>query len=258
MDTQFITEQLLPLRQQLLAHPVYQNIQSLQQLKVFMEGHVWAVWDFMSLLKALQQRLSCTQTPWVPTGDRKIRRMINEIVLEEESDVDQQGNPASHFELYIEAMQAIEAKTIIIEQLIILIQQGKPLNQALKTLDIDHRIIDFLNYTFEIIATQESHKIAAAFTFGREDIIPDMFTALVKDLNQQPSSNLAPLIYYLERHIELDAGEHGPLAMQMISLLCGNDTQKWEDCLQIAQDSLRQRIQLWDAIMDKIQTPEMA
>ena len=80
-----------------------------------MEYHVYAVWDFMSLLKALQIELTCTTLPWKPVGDTKIRRLINSIVLEEESDVDADGNPSSHYEMYLDAMIECGADTKKIE-----------------------------------------------------------------------------------------------------------------------------------------------
>ena len=61
------------LRNQLVNHPVYANIKDLDGLKCFMESHVYAVWDFMSLLKALQINLTCVSLPWVPVGNAATR-----------------------------------------------------------------------------------------------------------------------------------------------------------------------------------------
>ena len=40
--------------------------------------------------------------PLMPIGNPKTRRLINEIVLEEESDIDIEGNPSSHYEMYLQ------------------------------------------------------------------------------------------------------------------------------------------------------------
>ena len=89
----------------LAAHPLYRSFHSVEDLRLFMESHVYAVWDFMSLLKTLHRGLTCVDTPWLPTSDASSRRLINEIVIGEESDEDE-GQPLSHFELYLMVMQA--------------------------------------------------------------------------------------------------------------------------------------------------------
>lgn len=246
-----------PLRQSLLKHPVYDEIKTVDDLNLFMESHVFAVWDFMSLLKALQIELTCVKIPWTPRGTPAIRKLVNEIVLAEETDVDMQGNPASHFELYLQAMQSTKANTLPIEQLINSLKAGNSLASSYVRLDIDKDIRAFLEFTFSVIGSGEPHKIAAAFTFGREDLIPDMFTSLVKDLNRKVATDLSMFIYYLERHIELDGDEHGPMALRMVSELCGNDLQKWEDCVHVARRSLEARLILWDNIYQKIQGRQM-
>src|SRR3982074_3836661 len=93
------------LRAQLLDHPVYAEAASVEDLKRFMEEHVFAVWDFVSLRKRLQQDRSCTKVPWFPADNAKAARLINGIVIGEETDVDPDGSYVSHLDLYLRAME---------------------------------------------------------------------------------------------------------------------------------------------------------
>ena len=104
MKIELVKEQIEASRQELVAHPAFQWVNTVPRARHFMEAHVWAVWDFMVLLKSLQRELTCVDTYWIPKGEPAVRRLINEIVHGEESDVDQQGNATSHFELYLRAM----------------------------------------------------------------------------------------------------------------------------------------------------------
>ena len=197
----------------------------------------------MSLLKGLQIELTCTTLPWKPIGNTKIRRLINSIVLEEESDVDSAGNPSSHYEMYLDAMKECGANTNEIDKFV---NSVSDLNLPKVNTAID----SFLATTFDILNSGEAHKIAAAFTFGREDLIPDMFTAIVNDLSKE--HKLDKFIYYLERHIELDGGEHGPLALELISNLCEGDKQKWKEVEETAIACLVARKELWDLVLEGI------
>lgn len=238
----------------LLQHPLYHRLKNnVAHLRCFTEGHVYAVWDFMSLLKALQMQLTCVRAPWYPSAHPNTRYLINEIVLAEESDEWLDGRRLSHYEMYLEAMQCIGADTADISNFVQRIRSGTDVDMVIETLSVDSRIKDFLRFTFDTIAKGKAHEIASAFTFGREDLIPDMFTSMLRELQQQyPEVDLKPLVYYFQRHIELDGDEHGPLAMQMIGELGGDDDQKWEDMKLVAKNALRSRIQLWDAIADGI------
>lgn len=252
-QTTQIENRLLSLRKELTEHRLYDHLQRVEDIRTFMENHVFAVWDFMSLLKALQQLLTTTTTPWVPSPDAQLGRFINEIVLEEETDINEEGVHQSHFEMYLDAMTQIGASTEAIDLFIEHIKAGTSIEAAAQAIDLDPAVLKFVAFTFATINSGEAHKIASAFTFGREDVIPDMFLAIIRDEEQKAGRDqYTKLTYYLKRHIELDGDEHGPLALRMISALCGDDQQKWEEVAQTAEEALAHRIGLWDYIADTI------
>lgn len=248
---QQIEQDIAALRQTLNHHPLYKQLENLSDIKTFSELHVFAVWDFMSLLKSLQRELTCVSLPWLPVKNPKTARFINEIVHGEESDINEKGEPKSHFEMYLEAMRELGASTLQIDQFIAELVEGKDIFETIANLPVDPRVQSFMQYSFELIANNQPHKVAAAFTFGREDVIPDMFLQILKQ-SEAPQRTHGKFIYYLERHIELDGDEHGPLSLEMIEELCGDDAQKWKEAAQVAQMALQKRIELWDAIHDQL------
>lgn len=242
-----------PIRKQIVNHEAYKAIHDLEDLKLFMEHHIYAVWDFMSLLKSLQNLLTCTQVPWVPQGNPQARYLINEIVCGEESDI-AYGKPGhlSHFELYVEAMEQIGASTVGIEQVLAALGRGVHIQDVLQMEVIPVHARDFLNFTFEVIATQKPHVIASVFTFGREDLIPKMFHTIVQDMHTQFPEQVDVFKYYLDRHIEVDGDHHGHLAMEIITELCGDDQKKWNEVETYAVQSLELRNHLWNGVLESI------
>jgi len=253
MKIKSVQEKIHSAIDKLNSHDLYKDLNSIQDIKQFMESHVFAVWDFMSLLKNLQLELTCVSKVWLPVENPVTARFINEIVHGEETDVNELGQPMSHFEMYLDAMNEVGASTQKIDAFIELIKKGTPVLQALRKVEVSDAVYDFVSYTFEIIERGNVHEIAAAFTFGREDVIPEMFLEIVKGTKSQNKDNAySKLLYYLERHIELDGDEHGPLSLKMIEELCGNDEQKWQEVLEVSEQAIEKRIGLWSGIQQEL------
>ena len=263
-------------RERLVRHRLYGLVDSAPRLRRFMESHVFAVWDFQSLLKAMQQRLTCTSLPWVPTADTEARRLVNEIVLDEESDELPEGGSASHFELYVEAMRMAGADTRPIERLLDALRQGgepqagRPaatgwdmdaggpstagvdLDELMRTVGAPEAARAFVHDSFAVIRSGSTHGIVAAFTYGREDVIPEMFRGLVAALaSKDPCWNR--FRHYLDRHIEADEEKHGPTCRRIVARLCGDDAARWAEASRTARAALESRIVLWDAIATEIE-----
>jgi hypothetical protein len=237
---------IAPLRARLTAHPLYASIRTPAHLRLFMQTHVFAVWDFMSLLKALQSRLTCVTIPWTPTSFPESRRFLNEIVLGEESD-QFDGRATSHFELYLDAMTEASADTAPIRALLTSIRNGNFDTDA-----IPSPARAFVASTFRVIDSNHLSAMAAAFTFGREDVIPDIFRELVHELDAQHHGAFTKFIWYLERHIEVDGEDHGPLSLRMVADLCGTDETSWDQASAAAEQAITARLTLWDGILAEI------
>ncbi len=241
-----------PLKNRIVEHPLYGEIRELTDVREFMRFHIFAVWDFMSLLKALQINLTCVSLPWFPVGDAETRFLINEIVAGEESDVDASGTRISHFELYLEAMKQTGADTAEIENFLASARKNNDVRRIITASNIPTAARKFMDFTFEIIGENRAHVLAAVFTFGREDLIPDMFLSLVADLERRFPDKISILKYYLHRHIEVDGDEHSHLALAMTEKLCQDDAAKWREAEIAVKRALQLRIELWDGVFESL------
>lgn len=247
-----LQESLRPLRERLFAHPVYGLVDSLPRLRTFMERHVFAVWDFMSLLKQLQRKLTCVDVPWLPSGHPTACRLVNDIVLGEESDDDGQGSFLSHFELYAAAMAECGADVGPITRFQELLRRGRAVDAALAEAGAPEEARRFTGATLAVAERGTLCEVAAAFTFGREDVVPEMFRRIVSGLAKQPAAGLSRFSYYLDRHIEVDEGQHGPMAHAMLSELCGRDEVRWREALTASRQAIESRLAFWDGTAQAI------
>jgi hypothetical protein len=229
-------------RHSVVEHAMYQRVYTRDALAHFMHHHVYAVWDFMSLLKALQRDLTCIEIPWTPRGTPAARRLVNSIVLDEESDlVDEVAT--SHFELYLAAMDEVGAETREARAFVTEVGTGASIENAFDRGDVPLACREFVRATFAVIEGHKPHAIAAAFTIGREDAIPDMFKRLLLSLPNAPKMKT-----YLERHIDLDGGTHAAQGRALVSELCGHDRERWREAAAAARSALVARAALWTSI----------
>jgi hypothetical protein len=241
------------LQRELDTHPIYAEVKTLADLRVFMAHHVFAVWDFMSLIKYLQRQVAPTTTPWVPADDAAVAYFINQLVLEEESDAIETADGVehmSHFELYLRSMAEIGADA----------EAPRRFLERLRRDGLDAALYDdatplparyFSETTFCFIREDKPHAAAAALAVGREQIIPGMFRRLLEAEGIDASD--APTFHgYLTRHIHLDEDFHGPLSMRLLERLCDGDPSRPQEAITAAQESICARIRLWDGVLEAI------
>lgn len=235
-------------------HALYASVTDDRSLRVVMRAHVFAVWDFQSLLKALQRELTCVEVPWSPTPDPVARRLVNEIVLDEESDATPWGTHLSHFELYHRAMVEGDADTGPIDAFTASVRDGATVERAMAVARVAGSVQSFVTTTLGIARSRSAHRIAAAFSFGREDIIPEMFERLVTRLADLDPRRWSTFRYYLERHIERDGDKHAPAARELVARLCGSDPTRRLEAEAAARSCLAARVALWDDVLRDIRS----
>ena len=242
------------LRARLLDHPVYAEVASIEDLRRFMEDHVFAVWDFMSLLKRLQRDLTCTNVPWFPADDAKAARLINDIVIGEETDVDPDGSYVSHLDLYLRAMADVGASTRQFDTFRSLARVGTSVEAAMVRTGVAPHVQAFVAHTMRLARSGSTEEVLAAFFYGREDIIPEMFSRLQKTLPgmKHDKNRLRHFVYYIERHIELDGDSHGPMGRELLDNLVADSSQRNERALRAACNSIQARIELWNGTLSTL------
>jgi hypothetical protein len=234
-------------------HPVYAAVRSEADLRCFMEHHVYSVWDFMSLIKYLQSVIAPSRYPWSHRGDASVRRFINELVLEEESDEGlEAGTFTSHFHLYQAAMQEIGADVVPSNQFVEAVQ-SEGIDAALQTIEIPVPAKRFTGKTFEFIHNGKAHQVAAALALGREHIIPTMFRAILAKIGV--ADDRAPVFhYYLNRHVHLDEDFHAPLSLRLLDQLCAGEEAKIQEAMVAADEAIHARLQFWDGVREAIES----
>jgi hypothetical protein len=237
------------------------SIKTMTDVRCFTRHHVWAVWDYMSLLKRLQRDLSCVKVPWVPSGaPGALTSLVTTIVQTEEcDDTPWHGVKLSHYELYLQAMLALGVHSNAIRYATYATQStGSFCRLSAIRAGAPHRAVDFARHNIDVATSGDLVEVAASFALGREDLIPDMFVQLLDGLPRGGDTYGAPrgdpsvLKFYFQRHVDLDGGVHGSLALDLLCRLCGEDPHNWDIAEEAALDALEHRRLLWDGVLEDI------
>lgn len=245
--------ELESLTKQATGHQVFKRLTSLENARVFMQHHVYCVWNFQSLLKRVQRDFTCQTTPWMPIGNPEARRLINEIVLEEESDMHPTLGALSHYELYRQAMEQAGCDVTVLDAFMTDMSETHDLMRTVRSSSIPSTVKEFLEQDFRVILHGNTHKVLALFTLCREEAVPSFFLPMVKTLNEGVGDRLELFVYYLNRHIEVDGDRHGPASRRMLDEACGDDDNMWREAYATAIENMTLRIGIWDGILKEIE-----
>lgn len=244
-------------RARLIEHPLYSELNTPERLRIFMKHHVFAVWDFFTLLKRLQAEVTTVTVPWRPAGHAEHGRFVLEIVLAEETDDDIGGGYISHFELYRRAMDEVGADTAPIDGFIAALDSGIGPMAALDDPRIPATVRQFVGHTLDVALHGAPHEVASSFCHGRENLLPDVFTAVRAHVGDALAE--APVFkHYLDRHIALDHDEHGPLALRLLAALCAGDDLREAEAERVGTAAIEARIALWDGVLAEFHATESA
>ena len=239
---------LRDLRNAIVTHRIATRLHSANAWRGFMEHHIFAVWDFMTLLKRLQQEFTCVTLPWLPKRETSLARFVNDLVLAEESDIDASGAATSHFELYLRAMADCGADTAAIERVLHEVGHGKSIAEALALCGASTEVVDFVETNMDVALHGSREEITGAFFWGREELIPVMFEPLLRRIAEQ-DARFEHMHDYLQRHIELDGTDHGPKAEALLNTVCRTPKQRLA-AQQVAIRVLRARLHFWDHLTE--------
>ena len=264
-----IEKRIAPPRRQLREHKLYNAIEDAQDLRRFVEMHVFAIWDFMSLLKALEvQYTSVKSLPWIPAENGAIARLITEMVMRYECDANEKGEAMSHFEMYLQAMNELGADSKYITTFLNMLRScfsgncisGKDINNKSCSECVNNSLVfsgvpkgaaDFVRSTFRLVDSSEHHRVAASLAFGRQYLIIDKLLAVL-DKSKAEGKEYGKLRYILQRHKDLYDKNYTPLSFQVLVEICGDSDSKWKEVEESAIQALKARIALWDTTYDLV------
>ncbi|WP_081210590.1 DUF3050 domain-containing protein [Salegentibacter sediminis] len=212
-------------------YPIHHYINNKQQLQVFMEHQVFAVWANMSLLNSLKEEFTKTTNPWLPIGDPDLRYLINKIILQEESARNYSGNHQSKFEIYLDAMAATGANTENITNFLRHVSHGTDIFLIIAASKMPIRIKRFIKTIFDIISEGKSHKIATAFVYSQAGISALNLIKTILEIEKETTIDLKLYKYYLHLEAESDLSS----SFEILEILCGKSMEKWKDTEAIAE-----------------------
>lgn len=238
---------------ELAQHPVLEAVSSEAALRVFMRSHVYTVWTHISLVKRLQHELSNMAVPWVPPRSRLAARLINELVTGVECDLDTDGMPISHYELYLDAMTDVTADSQSVRRFVQLVDDGSAsaLDKAFDAASTPQHVRAYVRHALRVARQGSLAQVLGCFLHGRDISLQQSITRLLAEWTRT-SPALPRLAYYLERHSQLECGRHADRLQRVVQELDSTSPRFADDVLASARESLGTRIRFWDGVLAEI------
>lgn len=227
-------------------HPIFPRLKSLEAVKVFMEHHIWCVWDFMYLAKSVHSSLS-GRGAWSPSPCPETLADFNDILATEETDIGPTGKLGSHFEFFVEAMEQAGADTIPVRAFQRQVELGEAPLLAMRKSKAPTSAIQFVSATMND-ASGPTHIRAASFCLAREDLVPRLLRRLRRYVPWN-HPRLEMLKWYVDRHIELDTVHHGPTGRRILAAVIAGDSNRRAEASAAAELAIAARVKYLDAIL---------
>jgi len=208
---------LIKVSEDVINHPMFKKLNNIYNIKKYSEFQIWCVWDFMSILKQVQNFIFCNDILWLPPENPNAGAAFYRLIESEETDLGFKGgdlNRASHFQSFRAAMQELNADTKNIDNFLELIKTGKTLPEALNKSGASPQTKSFL-LTNNHLIKQSPYNAIALITLTRENFLPAVFKSLLSYVNENEKIEL--FVWYHKRHIYLDSVLHGPLSIQIFN-----------------------------------------
>ncbi len=247
-----------PLRKQIVHHDIFQQLDSLEHLQLFMESHAFVVWEDLSIVRAFQKSKNKDFVPWALRENAAQMRSLYATLLLAEADLDMEGKPQNHLDLYIQAMEEVGANTSKIGLLMRYLEQGVPWVDAVSSLRINPRYKEGIIHLLRHLELAEAHHLYALFGFARLHQIPPLLEATALDLAEQHPEHVATFVYYLEQARQYMCLQEDVLMAQMLTEQCGQDKEKWDSCTRLVAEVLQWRIKVLDSISRLIPQEEVS
>lgn len=221
------------LQKEIRDHALYGAITDISSLRCFMEQHVICVWDLMCLLKSLQ----------------------HENALGNENDLLPNGSAASHFQVYLKAMEEVGCDVSVVNEFMDHIRSGMDLKRAIANSRFPEGAKQFVRHTIRVLQ-QPIHVRTAVFFHSRGNLIPALFVEFIRELHRSEMP-VPTLMHYFARHGEIDAEEHGLKTQVLLGRVYQGDPRRMLEGEEAAVRALRERIYLWDAIYSDLKTRQL-
>ena len=244
-----------PYKIMLFNNKLFEQTFETSKVKIFMDSHVFAIWDYLTILKALQRKLASKNIRLLDQDVPDLPFLINQIVINEEIEEESSQEYLSAlgvYQLYINTMKEIGADINPITNFVESIKNEKYWKDALKETKSLYRYLpittyDYLEHNLSVVDYAKIHELAGVFFFGREDI-HCKFNLFLRG-NQENAKNFSNLKNFLQRHIDDDAKNKNPiLGEYILNLLCKNDETKWKEVETSVIEAIKKRNEFLDGI----------